>query len=361
MKVFFFWEPVGGLTLEHRCNPYAGLLALALEKLDIHLVLGEYAFERDWLEKNRTDFDVLHLNWLNHFYKADNLDSALERFTHFAENLLYARSLGYRIVWTVHNLFPHERPYPALDRLANLAVSQLAHEVIVHCEYAADLMRKMYFRTENLHVIPHGHYIDLFPNEVSRQEARTQLQIPEQAFVYLFFGNARVYKGVERLIEAFGNVAGEDALLLLMLRQSVNPHYVDELEALTTQDERIRVFTSTYFAHADFQIYLNAADVAVLPFSAVLTSGSAIAALSFGKPVILSSFGCLPELIDETMGILYNPQDARGLEDALIEIRNRDLTAAGQSALEHAKRLDWSGIASQLMVLYEHSLYVSNQ
>ena len=54
MKVLFFWEAVGGLSLEHRCNPYAGLLARELEKLDIHLVLGDYDFERGWLERKPT-------------------------------------------------------------------------------------------------------------------------------------------------------------------------------------------------------------------------------------------------------------------------------------------------------------------
>ena len=53
MKVLFFWEAVGGLSLEHRCNPYAGLLARELEKLDIHLELGNYDFERGWLEELR--------------------------------------------------------------------------------------------------------------------------------------------------------------------------------------------------------------------------------------------------------------------------------------------------------------------
>ncbi len=48
MKAFYFWEPVGGLTLQHRCNPYAGLLALAMEKHDITLELGEYAVGRAW-------------------------------------------------------------------------------------------------------------------------------------------------------------------------------------------------------------------------------------------------------------------------------------------------------------------------
>ena len=321
MQVLFFWEAVGGLTLEHRCNPYAGLLARELEKLDIHLELGDYDFERDWLERKRQDFEVLHLNWLDRFYRAEDLEAALERYTRFAENVSFARNLGFRIVWTLHNFYPHERPFPQLDRLARHLICRQADAVIAHCEYAADLARKVFFRSENLHVIPHGNFIDVFPNEISREHARRQLEIPEEAFVYLFFGNARTYKSIETLIEAFGNTAAQDALLVLMMRQSFNPRYADELSVLAERDGRIRVFTSPYFANADFQVYINSADVAVLPFSEVLTSGSAITALSFGLPVVLPRLGCLPELIDERMGLLYDVEDKNGLGKALLEIR----------------------------------------
>jgi glycosyltransferase involved in cell wall biosynthesis len=352
MKVFFFWEPVGGLTLQHRCNPYAGLLALAMEKLDIHLELGEYALERDWLEKNRKDYNVLHLNWLHYFYRSSDLETTVKRYTGFAENLTFARSLGYRIIWTMHNLYPHERPFPGMDHVARLLVCQLAHDVIAHCKYASDLARKTFYRTERLHVIPHGHFIDVFPNDISRQEARKKLNISEEAFVYLFFGNARTYKGIERLIDAFCNAAEADARLVLMMRQSFNPQYGDEVKKIAEKDKRIHVFTSPFFANSEFQTYLKSADVAVLPFSEVLTSGSAIAALSFGKPVVLPKLGCLPELIDDTIGLLYDPKDEGGLERALVEIRKRDLKAAGRLALERAKRLDWDGIAWRIAELY---------
>jgi beta-1,4-mannosyltransferase len=352
MKVLFFWEAVGGLTLEHRCNPYAGLLARELEKRDIHLELGDYDFERDWLERKRPDFEVLHLNWLDRFYRAEDLEATLERYTRFAENVGFARSLGYRIVWTLHNFYPHERPFPALDRLARHLVCSQADAVIAHCEYAAGLVRKVFFRRENLHVIPHGNFIDAFPNQISREDARRQLEIPEQAFVYLFFGNARAYKSIETLIEAFGSTAAQDAQLVLMMRQAFSPEYADELRALAKRDERIRVFTSTYFANADFQLYINSADVAVLPFSEVLTSGSAITALSFGLPVVLPRLGCLPELIDARMGLLYDPREKKGLEKALVEIRGQDLKAAGRAALERARELDWEGIAGRIARLY---------
>ena len=352
MRAFFFWEPVGGMTLKHRCNPYGPLLARALEVWDIHLDLGDYAFERDWLEDSRKAYDVLHMNWLHYFYRREDLETTLRCYTRFAENLTLARSLGYRVVWTIHNLYPHERPFPEVDRLARLLVCRLADAVIAHCEYAAGLARRLFFRAEGLHVIPHGNFIDAFPNTISRQEARRRLGIHEGAFVYLYFGNARTYKGIEGLIEAFGRAGGADAVLVLMMRRSFDIAYADGLAAQAERDGRVRVFTSPFFPNEDFQIYLNAADVAVFPFAEVLTSGSAIAALSFGKPVVLPALGCLPELIDDTMGILYDPKHPQGLARALAEVRERDVEAAGRAALARARQLDWDGIAARIAEVY---------
>jgi len=351
MKVLFFWEPGRGITLEDRCNPYAGLLARALEQRGVYLDAGEYDFERAWLEQHREEFAVLHLNWLHAFYRTEDLETTVERYARFAENLSFARRLGYRIVWTLHNLYPHERPFPHVDHLARLLVCRLAHAAIAHCEHAAGRLRRLFYREGEVHVIPHGHFIDVYPNEISRQEAREKLGIPAGTFVYLFFGNARNYKGIEHLIDAFCRTGGE-ARLVLMMRQSFGSAYTEELKRLAAPDGRILVFTSEYFPKDDFQIYLNGADVTVLPFSEVLTSGSAITSLSFGRPVILPRLGCLPELIDESMGVLYDPREAQGLEKALVEIREKDLEAAGRAAYERAKSLEWDGIAARVAEVY---------
>ena len=353
MRAFFFWEAAaGGLALQDRCNPYGPLLAHDLAKLDVHLELGDYAFRRDWLRDARSDFSVLHLNWLHWFYREDTLEGSVSRLNRFADNLHYARELGYRIVWTLHNRYPHERPFPDLDHLARLIVARTADRVIAHCHYGAGLARRLFYRTGHLHVIPHGHYIDVFPNEISRETARCRLGLPGDAFVYLFFGNARAYKGIEELIDAYRNCAADDTRLAIMTRRAFDGSYADRIIALAREHERILVFTHSFFPNEDFQIYLNAADVVVLPFSQVLTSGSAIAALSFGKPVIVPAMGCLPELIDESMGILYDPKDTGALTRALLDIRGRDLATAGRAAFARAKSLDWRGIASRVAEVY---------
>lgn len=352
MNALYFWEPKGGLSLSDQTNPYGPLLAMALQKQGICLEFGQYSFEKSYLEARRGACGALHINWLHHFYRADDLNSCVKRYRDFAENLSFARRIGYRIIWTVHNTYPHERPYPEIDHLARLMICQTAHEVVAHCRYAADLVEKLFHRTANLHVIPHGNFIDAYPNFISRSDARKELQIPQSRFVYLFVGNARPYKGIENLIHAFQSVGADDAMLILAARRGVVPAYAEKIEAMIAEISNARLFTSPFFAAREFQIYLNAADVVVLPFVDVLTSGSAIMALSFGKPVVLPKMGCLPELVDDEIGVLYNPQEKGALQAALREIRNRDLKQAGRNAFERAKSLNWDDIAIRLAALY---------
>ena len=351
----FFWEG-SGLQLG-RANPYAALLARALRRYGIELAEGDYDFGRTWLEESRPTCDVLHLNWLDRFYtrfeEPRDPDAASERFADFAENLIHARRLGYRLVWTVHNLFPHERRYPQLDRLVNALVAREADHVIAHCRYAAASIKERYDPPRPVAVIPHGNYVPIFPNTVSAAQARDRLRIGASKFVYLFFGNARGYKGVADLIAAFHRAATADNVLVLVLRENArSPGLVAELRDLAADDERIRIHASAYFPAEQFQYFLNAADVVVLPFTAVLTSGSAIQALGFGKPLIVPRLGCLPELVAGGAGLLYDPHADGGLADALTAARSLDLDAARRAALQRTRAFDWDPIAARIAALY---------
>jgi glycosyltransferase involved in cell wall biosynthesis len=328
------------------------LLAQELAKLDIHLELGDYEFDREWLDKNRSRIGVLHFHWLHYFYRRDTLEASVRQYGQFSENLAYAKKIGYRIVWTLHNLYPHERPYPDLDHLARLLVCRLADHVIAHCEYGKRMAGELFFRDRDISVIPHGNFIDAFPNEISREDARAELGIDPNAFVFLNFGNARTYKGIEDLIDAFSNVDDPDARLLLMNRNSFNPKYGEEIAEQSGMDDRVLAHTSEFFPESAFQTFLNAADVGVFPFSQVMTSGSVIQALGFGLPVVVPDLGCLHELVGEKVGAHFDPSDKDGLALALKRIREMDVKRMGQEARRLAESLDWATIAGQTARLY---------
>jgi len=151
----------------------------------------------------------------------------------------------------------------------------------------------------------------------------------------------------------FGKVADDKCVLMLMMHTHMFPEYLEQINTSIKDDDRILSATSSFFDQSEFQVYLNAADVAVLPFVDVLTSGSALLALSFGKPVILPGIGCLLELIDDSMGRLFDPESSDDFQDAMTAIRKQDISALSAAALKRAESLHWDGIAEQLIALYQ--------
>jgi len=252
----------------------------------------------------------------------------------------------------MHNLYPHESDSRDLDRLARLAITQIASAVIVHCNYARDLVKQHFFRDSGVFVIPHGHFVDPYANTLSQAEARAKLNIPKDKFVYLFFGNVRPNKGVEHLLDAFTNISGEDDVLLLAAK--VYSDYGSSLVDLVAgKSQRIAVHASSFFGSDELQLYFNASNAVVLPFVDILTSGSVITALSFTRPVVVPAMGCLPELVDDAVGVLYDPRERGSLEKAMTVIKARTLESYEQGIRLRLQMLDWDPIAQLTLEAYQ--------
>ncbi len=75
---------------------------------------------------------------------------------------------------------------------------------------------------------------------------------------------------------------------------------------------------------------MAAADVLVAPF--LDTNGpsdyfqAALEAMAIGRPVIVSSVGGMPEVVDERVGLLVDPKDISGIATGmLLMLKNRNL------------------------------------
>jgi glycosyltransferase involved in cell wall biosynthesis len=78
-----------------------------------------------------------------------------------------------------------------------------------------------------------------------------------------------------------------------------------------------------HIADDDMQVLLNAADCVVLPYNEVLTSGAAMLAMSFGRPVVAPDLGGVRDYVDEASGALYDVSDPAGLMQAMDHVRLR--------------------------------------
>lgn len=339
LKVYMLPEATG--------NPYQHILSKSLKTLGIEVELLPKLPRELWFFQSSNRKTILHIHWISPLY--DWKWKTPIRFIRFAIKLLIAKLFGNKIVWTVHNIMPHEKTFPLVDYFGRLFMALWADDIIFHCTSAKLEFSRKFWRTRRMHVVPHGNYIHCYHNFISKNEAKRKLKISKDSFVYLFFGNIRSYKGIDNLIDSFKKSNKQNAVLLIAGRCGIKEKAA--LTKVSKDDVRIHVFDS-YIPQDEVHIYFSAADVLVAPFTKVLTSGSVILALSYGVPIIAPSLGCIPEVITQKAGILYDPKDSKELFSALETITNMDLLSMGHAASQIAKSLDWRQIAKKTYQIY---------
>jgi glycosyltransferase involved in cell wall biosynthesis len=315
-------------------NPYCELLYDHVEKLGVAVVDGRSGVR--WLVRARRRVAVLHFHWPERHFRQGSLASALG----FALRLCVARFLGYRIVWTVHNAVPHEGT-GAGDRLVRAVLRRVAR-LVVHCEAAR---RTLGPSGRDALVIPHGSYVGRYPNGITPAAARQRLGLEPEARVFLAFGQVRPYKNLDALARVFRGLDAPDARLVI----AGEP--VCGTRLALVDDPRVRLFLR-HVEDAEVQVFFNAADLVVLPYRAVLTSGAAMLALSFGRGVVAPRLGCLAELERSGAVCLYDPEAPDGLADALRRALALDPTLLGQKARRFVRGLSWDAIARRHLAAY---------
>jgi glycosyltransferase involved in cell wall biosynthesis len=210
-------------------------------------------------------------------------------------------------------------------------------------------------------VIPHGHYIDAYPNTVTRADARLALQLPSAvdrspSTVYLFLGLIRPYKGLEELLPAFHSLPDAGAALLIAGRPRPSD-YAARLAAQASADPRV-IWHPRFVPNDEVQRWMNAADIVALPYRQITTSGAAMLAWSFGKPVIAPALPAFVEPMSDApfLGLLYDPTDPASLTEALRQAAQTDWPTQREPILAWARQFDWPGIGRQMARLYQRTM-----
>jgi glycosyltransferase involved in cell wall biosynthesis len=338
-------------------NPYGELLADAVRAQGIEVVSGEgprrfpvVPLLSAWLRAGRPD--VLHLHWPHRYLRPRYGSAAVARWGTSLE-LRLLRRLGVRLVWTIHNVGAHDGGRGDAESRGQAAIAAACHAMICHCDaarvLAADAWGLDAATRGRMHVIPHGSYAGVYPDTHDRPAARAKLGMAADETVFLFLGQIRPYKGVLELIEAFRSIEGE-GVRLLVAGQVEDEAMAEALREAAQDDGRISVRPGRV-SDDRMALHLRAADVMVLPYRDVLTSGSAVLGMTFGLPVVAPRIGCLPETL-EGCSILYDADQADGLRGALEAAMGTDLRTLGDRASATAATLDWGPIGARTAALY---------
>jgi beta-1,4-mannosyltransferase len=339
-------------------NPYLRLLYGHLSAYGF-AVVEEPRLSLQWLLQARSNVGFLHFHWPESFYRYGRgpvrLRPVLSRakLALFAARLAAARLLGYRIVWTIHQLFPHESVDRALERRGARLLARASDLLVAHDHWtAAQARSELPNRQREIVVVPHGSYIGAYPEGRPRSEVRSELGLPQDGFVFLCFGELRAYKEVELLLAAFSSVSLPEARLLVA-GNAKSPSVGSAVRSASATDPRV-VSVLEFVPEERVVELFHACDAAVLPRGEPGTSGSLILALSMGLPVVAADVPTAQELIRKgEAGWLFRPHDRSSLQSAL-ELAATDpsgASARASCALEVADGLEWDEVARELALL----------
>lgn len=340
-------------------NPYQRELqqALATEDVSASVATGGGFFPVIDAARAAEWPDIVHLHWLHPYLIGRGRVTTLAKGSRLLLELLILRLAGIQIVWTVHNDIEHERRAPYLERGFKHLIFRLCGIAFIHC----GAMKEEILRTFRLPgryrsrivVIDHGNYVETYASDTER--APVELGPERDETTFLFFGQIRPYKGVTALVDAFRSLESPDAELLIV----GNPSSAALRERIERRSRGCDAIHTVFEYVPDSAVltYLDLADVVVLPYENVLTSGTVVLAMGEGKPVVTPAIGCLEELLtdagEESAELTYDPETEGALADALRRSLEADLATVGRQNRALVRGHEWEDVAAATARAYE--------
>ncbi len=276
--------------------------------------------------------------------------------------LKLARKRGISVVYTVHNVLPHDSGPE--QRATYESIYALADRLICHDICASDrLVKEFNVDARKISIIPHG---PLFDQPTSRKAgtARTKLGLSPNQTLVLWQGILRPYKGVSFLLKAWQKVMKklkEQQAVLAVVGNGEEQLLEEVREEVKSLDLASSVKLDLRFISIDemTDLYLDAS-ILVYPYSDVTTSGALMTGIGYGKAIVATRLPAFEQLLQDGENALLVPyDDTDALAASLLRLINdKSLTARlGERAKDsHQNGSQWAGIAAQTLACYQSAI-----
>lgn len=296
-------------------DPLVASRAVVDRQISTSRLLGDDGYLDAW--------DQFHLHWPEWFLGPD--------VGRHRDAVARLKGAGVRIVWTQHNLVPHDKD-PRLGAIYGVWAAA-ADGVVHHSEYGRRRVEARYrFADGAVHrVIPHPHFGHL----IGERPPRTG---PIRLGV---LGAPRVEKDVQGVLDAFAATTRDDLELHVWSLRG---------DEVVPDDPRIHVETYRMVDRPLYDERLRSLDALVLPFDEadMITTGTTGDVIGAGIAALVSDWGYLTEALGAA-GIPYG-DDLTGT----IESLDRDrLEAAGAVARSLRQRVGQERVAALHLELLE--------
>lgn len=258
------------------------------------------------------------------------------------------KDAGIRCIGLIHNMIPHEpnildKFLPGYFVKAMDGFVSLSESVVRDIEqFDSDRKPKGW--------APHPIY-DHYGALLDKSDARQQLGLRKDGRYVLFFGFIRDYKGLDLLLDAFGDMRMQDQDIKLLVAGEFygDPKpYLDRIRSLDISD-RV-VLHNDYIPDSQVNLFFSACDLVAQPYKSATQSGVTQVAFHFEKPMLVTRVGGLPEIVpDGKVGYVVDP-DTQQIADALVRFysENREQEFI-EGVRDEKRKYAWSNMTRAIM------------
>ena len=186
---------------------------------------------------------------------------------------------------------------------------------------------------------------ELGRGKVGREEARQRLGFGPDEKLALFFGHVRPFKGLDLALRAWKGVRSEATLVVAGEFWWDDGETYRRIAREEGIESRVR-FEPRFIPDDEIALWFGAADVVLAPYRTEAQSGVVLTAFHFGRPVIASTVGGMPEIVSEGRnGLLIPPESPAEIARAVDAFFAGDRAAMEREAEESAARYSWKEYA----------------
>ncbi len=312
------------IVFEHRetDNQFVFILAEGIARQGMDVTCSTEKFWND----DDTHYDIVHFQWPEELVGWSTPDPA--QIDRLRRRIDVLRTRGTRFVYTRHNSHPHN----ANGVLSTAyGIVEACSDAVVHMgRYSQDEYQATYPGTLN-YVIPHHIYQGMFREDLTREEARRYLGIPQRKFVITAFGKFRNNAEIRLILKGYFKAKLRRKCLLAPrlfpfsrtpLQSSTLKRFVSRLGYYTVLPLArlwgIRGGASDELVtDHDLPYYIAASDVLFIQRKRILNSGNVPLGFLFHKIVIGPDSGNVGEWLRDTGNPVFDPDSAQSIADAI--------------------------------------------
>ena len=271
----------------------------------------------------------------------------------------FAPSLGYitrkmkkhcKVISILDNVVPHEQRF--FDTPLTRYFLTGSTGSITLCEAVSeDLLR---IRPDAKYTVIQHPLYSHFGLKKERREAEARLGLESGKKNILFFGLIRKYKGLDILLEAFGQLSDEYQLIIAGEPYGSFEPYQKIIDRIPGKERIHKVLK--YIKDSEVTDYFSAADLAVLPYRSATQSGISSVSYHFEVPMIVTDVGGLKETIgDRGTGLVAAEGTPEAIRDEIEKYFSDPSTAEDckKNIRMEKERLSWKGFAERLIEFIE--------